>query len=188
MDGRKKCGRCGETKSGSEFWRDTKHGRRCYCIACCKAYKHERNAKRVAMAIETKQCKQCEAVLPASEFYSHAYTADSLSQICKECVSIDRRAKKYGLTREEVLVFLSVPECQNPRCRMPFEHGPVGDKQMNFDHCHSMGHLRGVLCTRCNTAAAGRVYECIERLRGLVQYLKDSEAMRREQRSTCGSA
>ena len=51
---------------------------------------------------------------------------------------------------------------------MEFAH--TGDERI--DHCHENGHVRGVLCNRCNIAASGRSEEAIPRLRGLVAYLE----------------
>lgn len=192
MDGSKKCSRCGRLKPLKFFYQDKKLGTRPYCISCCRSLKKAARAAREAVIGESipaeKECLMCKQTLPASEFYKNVAAAAFLNPRCKECQSIDKRAKKYRLTVEEVTAYLAVPECQNPMCRAPFAPGKEGDKQMQFDHCHGRGHLRGVLCSKCNTAAAGKVYECIERLRGLVQYLEDSEARRVERRATCHSA
>lgn len=192
MDGTKKCGRCKADKPLAEFCNAHGGGKQSYCKPCEAAYHKERRAKHRAEADsrtpDHKKCSMCRVVLPSSCFYILYSSRDCLRDMCIECASIDKRAKRYRITVEEVIAYLCVPECQNPLCRMPFAPGKEGDQQMQFDHCHGNGHLRGVLCMRCNTVATGKVYECIERLRGLVQYLEDSEARRVERRATCHSA
>lgn len=189
MDGQKRCGRCGAVKPMDAFHADRANGGQSYCKTCRTTYQRERRERRSASAaefmVEQKKCKVCCEVLPASCFYVHFGSKDCLRDTCAECESIEKRAKKYKLSVDDVLVFLRVPECQNPMCRMPFAPGRDGDMQMHFDHCHGRGHLRGVLCRQCNAAASGRVYECIDRLRGLIQYLKESEARSSEQRAAC---
>lgn len=47
----------------------------------------------------------------------------------------------------------------------------LADKQMNLDHCHETGTLRGVLCNRCNTGL-GCFEDSIEVLRQAAAYLE----------------
>ena len=50
----------------------------------------------------------------------------------------NQRAKRYGLTREQVETLLAVP-CAI--CGNPSEH---------IDHCHTTGKVRAALCGFCN--------------------------------------
>ena len=188
MDGRKLCGKCGDTKPLSEFHTSNRRGWQAWCKTCSKEYSKNRHLQRGLMIdkllVDEKVCLHCGMLLPAAEFYRHACSPDGLRSSCIECQSLEKRAKKYRLTFADVAIYLQVPECQNPNCRMPFPPGAEGDRLMHFDHCHGRGHMRGVLCSRCNTAAAGQVYECIERLRGLIDYLKRSEARLNERKRT----
>lgn len=54
------------------------------------------------------------------------------------------RAKKYGITQESYMELL---EIQQHRCAIC---GDTMDKPC-VDHSHTHGHVRGILCTRCNT-------------------------------------
>ena len=81
------------------------------------------------------------------------------------------RLWKYGLTKQELDAWLSVPVCQVPGCNYVFR----SDSDQQFDHDHESGHLRGVVCPFHNTsmrskAKAGR--DTIDDLLAMVAYLK----------------
>lgn len=42
----------------------------------------------------------------------------------------------------------------------------------NLDHCHRTGRIRGILCTRCNTAL-GKFRDNIELLQAAIEYLQN---------------
>ena len=146
------------------------------CRECTSSYNKARLASRrktVAIASE-KQCACCAETLLSDEFHKCATGVGGLDTYCKACHALRKRASKYGLTVEEVCIFLQVPECQNPACRHTF----ADEQEMHFDHCHDMGHFRGVLCRLCNTAASGMGSDCVRRLTGLIEFLqRDMEAV-----------
>ena len=167
----KYCSKCEEVKATSDFHRraGAKDGLACWCRQC----KRKHNADRYLVLLgnttaESKFCPDCETDLPADCFRPHAGGVGGLEAYCRECEANRRRARKYGLSLEEVCLFLQVPECMNPACRYVFQ----SKQEMQFDHCHDGNHFRGVLCMRCNVAAAGNVAECAARMRGLVDYLE----------------
>lgn len=47
-------------------------------------------------------------------------------------------------------------------------------EDLNIDHCHNTGVIRGVLCTPCNHIL-GRVNDNPEILRALIQYLESHQ-------------
>jgi hypothetical protein len=55
-------------------------------------------------------------------------------------------------------------------------------KRLAVDHCHTNGHVRGLLCWRCNTTL-GKVEDNSELLRKMAAYL-DEDFQRKEQRKT----
>jgi hypothetical protein len=136
------------------------------------------------MSVKKKRCGRCKKDLPVSEYYKSA--RKGLQSYCKACGlesvkqhqqsvgrSILNRARNYGLAKEEVVQFLAIPCCQ--ACRRPFET----EFQMKFDHCHTGGHFRGVLCHSCNQACQGTSLAAAERLRKCIDYLvRDEERMR----------
>lgn len=63
----------------------------------------------------------------------------------KESILYARRLKKYQITHED---YLAIMQRQNNRCAIcRCEEPRLG---WAIDHCHSLGHVRGILCTRCN--------------------------------------
>lgn len=102
------------------------------------------------IAEELHGCKKCGRDLPRSHFYTHEGSRSGLHYWCRECcrsrMSLHARSKKYNISRDEVEVLLQIPCCQ--LCGASID----SDRAAKFDHCHSTGRLRGVLCNRCNTA------------------------------------
>jgi len=86
-----------------------------------------------------------------------------------------RFMKVYGITYEEWQAKL---EAANHRCEgcgaraedLP-PHHTSGRSGLSCDHDHRTGDVRGPLCPKCNTVL-GFVDDSIERLEGLVAYLK----------------
>ncbi len=56
--------------------------------------------------------------------------------------------KRFGITLEE---FDCLSIAQNHVCKICNEPEKV-NKNLNVDHCHKTGKIRGLLCTSCNTA------------------------------------
>lgn len=55
------------------------------------------------------------------------------------------RKRKYGITQDE---FNKIAQAQNERCAC------CGKKKtLVVDHCHKYGHIRGLICGNCNSAA-----------------------------------
>jgi hypothetical protein len=124
-----------------------------------------------------KQCSMCNLVKPAKEFYKESRVADGLTARCKECTRAAANTS-YQSRREEVLQSHKDKYCakknrekalmrnygmtltewnqmfaeQNYRCAICGSMDPMNDSR-NFcvDHCHTMGHVRGILCSPCNT-------------------------------------
>lgn len=135
-----------------------------------------------------KRCSKCERDLPLSEFYARAKSKDGLQAWCKACnlqsvktyqakqgKSVVHRMARYKLTEDEVQAYLQVPACQACGSVIPTE------TDMRFDHCHQHGHVRGVLCHRCNLTCIGDAEECVIRLELCLAYLLRDLENRREQ-------
>jgi hypothetical protein len=82
------------------------------------------------------------------------------------CPKHDVRARKYGLSAEEIIAWLAIELCQ--ACGNP----PLEGRILHIDHDHSTGLVRGMLCNGCNTAL-GLLQEDIARIRGLEAYLSE---------------
>jgi hypothetical protein len=126
---------------------------------------------------DAKTCPRCSVNKPASDFHRSQQTSDGLNSYCKPCTaeygreyaprrrslrrSGDRRAalraaerkyrldRKYGLTLDEYHEMLSA---QGSTCAICEADEPGGRGSWHVDHCHSGGHVRGILCFRCNFA------------------------------------
>lgn len=125
-----------------------------------------------------KTCSKCGLTKTTGDFHRRARSPDGLQAWCKECTrggvnayqkrvgrSVINRSVKYGLTIDEVNAMLEIPICQ--ACAAAFAE----EFEMKFDHCHEVGHFRGVLCHSCNMACQGRSKEAIERLIACIDYL-----------------
>ena len=108
-----------------------------------------------------KQCTKCKQSKPSEEYSKCKTTKDGLQSWCREC---NRKAgkkyyannkhkwkkdtystnlKKLGCTEEEYLAAMSTSDS----CQI------CGDKErLCYDHCHTTGKFRGVLCQKCNSA------------------------------------
>lgn len=118
-----------------------------------------------------KLCSRCKNIKPESEFYKNKSKEDGYSHNCKECGkyytkkwksenrdavkrynkknSINRNLiKRYGITLDDKRNMLNI---QNNRCKIcgnEFEE----ESSAFVDHKHENGLVRGLLCTKCNTA------------------------------------
>lgn len=86
---------------------------------------------------------------------------------------INRRAKLrgYGLTESS---YAALKKVQNNRCAIcgvdeTSSRCPAG--RLGIDHDHSTGKVRGLLCSRCNSAI-GLLYDCPEILQSAARYLE----------------
>lgn len=135
---------------------------------------------------ESKYCTKCETTKPRSDFHRKSKAKDGLQHACKECnkakvkgwqqdnpdywltqnnrsdrISKQKRARKYGLTVEEVEALLvSTTVCQ------------ICGREVNLyiDHCHETGRVRGLLCLQCNTSL-GNFNDDVALLHRAIEYL-----------------
>lgn len=86
-----------------------------------------------------------------------------------------QRLKVHGLTPEDYDRMWREQEgkCANPRCgaRFPLEARDYRSNALQVDHCHASTAVRGLLCPGCNKAL-GDIHDDVERLLGLVEYLR----------------
>jgi hypothetical protein len=88
-----------------------------------------------------------------------------------------RMKKLYGITFEQFDEMMAAQggKCANPACDKTFE-GKMAETYrkkdgLHIDHDHKTGRVRGLLCARCN-ATLGHARDSIDRLAGLIEYLK----------------
>lgn len=82
-----------------------------------------------------------------------------------EEININRRLRKYGLSREQ---FLQMINEQNGKCANKY---CISDNSsLAIDHCHFSNNVRGILCDNCNTAL-GLLKDSMSSIEGLKTYL-----------------
>lgn len=93
------------------------------------------------------------------------------------CACCERTTSLYGITtpqRDKML------EDQNGECRIcgnsiRFRTKKGTDrKSAVVDHCHTNGHVRGILCGSCNTML-GYAYDNPDNLKSAIKYLEESD-------------
>lgn len=74
----------------------------------------------------------------------------------------------YGITLEQ---YYAMYEAQDHKCAIcKKEHELGGKVGLAVDHCHSKGHVRGLLCVKCNHAI-GKFEDNVEFLNNAIAYL-----------------
>jgi hypothetical protein len=124
-----------------------------------------------------KKCAMCGLVKQAKDFYKEKRVSDGLTARCKECTK-QAANTSYQSRREEVLQSHKDKYCakknrekalmrlygmtieewnamfaeQNYRCAICGSTDPFSDSgNFSVDHCHTFEHVRGILCSHCNT-------------------------------------
>ncbi len=85
----------------------------------------------------------------------------------KETRKWNRLKRLYGLTPDDFDLLFSR---QNGMCAIC--EAKIGGRNMHVDHCHKNGHVRGLLCSKCNQAI-GLFDENEEKMAKAIQYLRD---------------
>lgn len=107
----KKCSKCGEVKSSSDFYKHPKDGLQAQCKKCQRLGKRKGNKSREDLKKEVypragyKKCSKCQKVLPYAEFNLRGRCGE-LRACCKECASSEFTAWSRGegaLPREKLL-------------------------------------------------------------------------------------
>jgi hypothetical protein len=104
---------------------------------------------------------------PLSE-YSHKRPKNrqpGLQPRCKTCCAEDTKLwniknketarerylqRHYNISESEYLAMLLSQHNQCILCYKEFSDGPFGPDSPVVDHCHTQGHVRGILCNECN--------------------------------------
>lgn len=119
-----------------------------------------------------KPCASCSQRLPVDSFYKNAKARSGLTSICKSCWSDRLIESKYELRPEDYRRMIDA--CDN-RCEICGRHGlDSPHARLSVDHCHARGHVRGMLCTYCNTAI-GLMNDNVETLERAAAYLRERQ-------------
>ena len=81
-----------------------------------------------------------------------------------------RLKANYGINQKDYEAML---KAQNFSCKIcEKKHIEKRGKKLHVDHCHKNGHVRGLLCSACNTAL-GKMKDDVDHLRNAICYLED---------------
>lgn len=145
-----------------------------------------------------KHCSVCGELQPIANFSTEKRSVDGKSSACKKCVGAYQREwyknncekqKKnskdwksqnpyknhknhiravYGVSESE---YNSMFDAQKGCCAICLTHQSDMKRRLAVDHCHTHSHIRGLLCTNCNTAL-GMLKDNIQALERAVDYLR----------------
>lgn len=139
-----------------------------------------------------KTCSKCGDDKPLSEYYKDRSTKDGYKASCKTCNKLVRTRegapkakyykredrwrrifKNYGITEEN---YNRMVIEQNNKCAIcnleEIERYFTGEiRHLCVDHCHEIGTVRGLLCSKCNQAI-GLLKDSITLLSNAIEYLK----------------
>jgi len=139
------CSSCGEPKSESEFWKNSKarDGLNCACKKCLSA-KHFIYYKANQTKITARQAKW--------------------SRQNRDRRNLAQWKWKYGFSRREHEALKSFQENRCAICSAP--------KRLYVDHNHATDRVRGLLCGACNSAL-GLFKDSVPSLEKAVAYLQN---------------
>lgn len=137
----------------------------------CKACRADREVSRgKERGAAVRRCHKCQAPVPEAA----GKPGKTVCGNCRAEKSRDRQAyerkrtlRKYGLTQEQYDRLLVSQGGRCPGCGTD----EPGAKGWCIDHCHTGGHVRALLCFRCNLVI-GQVNEDPATLRALADWLE----------------
>lgn len=145
------CVKCFKTKDLEQFKKLHGSGYSSYCEAC------RGSARRSMRRIKTKEERSAAHKKWRTNNPKAADKRD------------ERNLKVHGLTMEE---FKSMSKAQNDVCAIcskPHDESSMF-KRLHVDHCHDTGKIRGLLCSRCNTAL-GLFKDDVQVMQKAIDYL-----------------
>lgn len=92
---------------------------------------------------------------------------------CKKCYNKRIQLFKYGLSLKTYLYMLNQ---QNNKCAICNKLLDLG-ANTHIDHCHDLGHNRGILCKQCNSGI-GSFQDNEDILENAIKYLKFNRVKR----------
>lgn len=123
-----------------------------------------------------KSCRWCQEVFEPKA-PSHHYCSDG----CKDRSRTDQYyINQYGVSLLEVERMLVAQENLCAICRREgFKMHDGVFMNLNLDHCHSTGVVRGLLCHNCNRAL-GLLKDDVDVMQRAIDYLKGATTIRKE--------
>lgn len=131
-----------------------------------------RETKRAYDRVRYPEIKEKHKAIARAWYYAHQEQQKAKSRAAYQAQKYERaakeREKKFGLTQEGFDALLAV---QNGRCAICRSETPGGRGGFAVDHCHEIGHVRGLLCTNCNNGL-GRFKDNPDHLIAAADYLR----------------
>lgn len=164
------CKRCGSKKQITEFYKRAERGDRARRCKECELANHKIQRTNYTLrhtaefyndvlgnVSRKKTCCSCNEDLHPSHFTKQKARSDGFASKCRVCEAKTRdpqRTRKNRLLREYGITL------QNYKAMLKSQRGlcaicgsePGKGKFLDVDHCHAGGHVRGLLCNRCNQA------------------------------------
>lgn len=132
--------------------------------------------------MDQKLCTSCQQHKNLESFKKNKNGKFQRYSICKKCSS-ERSKYRYAngdsyAVRLQRLYGLSVNEYEqmyaeaNGCCQVCGVSEESLNKRLAVDHCHATGKVRGLLCSKCNTAL-GQLDDSLEKISSLYSYLNE---------------
>ena len=136
-----------------------------------------------------KKCTGCNEIKSLEHFHRNKLALDGVHSSCKICRNTARKlsskAKEYtenykDRQKENDLKrrfninsqqYEAMLVAQDFSCGICGTHQKDLDKSLAVDHCHKIGTVRGLLCSKCNLSLGG-FQDSIETLEKAILYLK----------------
>ena len=138
------------------------------CQACHEYKTWDNYSSKTTRGKVGKQpkCKVC-AAKETREWYSNN----------KDTAKNTALLKTYGITLAEYKARLVEQNYTCPICYKVFSDGAFGPDSPVVDHCHTNGHVRGIICNECNRGL-GYFRDNIMALNNAAKYLaRDAQAL-----------
>lgn len=168
----KACSKCGESKPLSSFYANRKaaDGHRGDCKSCVLKSRRERyendgeTLRQRSNSYKSNNPEKIAAWRAANPDKVKTYGRRSL-------------LRAYGLTEDDFAAMLDAQEGKCAICGTS-EPGGAANDTWKVDHDHATGHVRGLLCHRCNLGL-GYFRDNPESLEAAIAYLANSAAARK---------
>jgi hypothetical protein len=196
----KRCSACGQLKPCSEFYknRSTADGLQECCRIChLEAQRRSVLKRKTVSPPPKKRCPRCDRVVLLAGWNKNKASFDGLQVYCKECSHAassrayhKRKAadpewyerQKKACVRRDLRRTLRLHGVDEEAYEALVARGcsicgglPNGTGRYAFDHDHTTGKFRGLLCSVCN-AALGGFKDDVELLMNAAEYLRRHKA------------
>lgn len=120
-----------------------------------------------------RTCRSCNTSIQKEREKKKCGSEEQAVEYRRE-ISFRHKTKRYGITSDEARSMLSGQDskCSICSCEISF-YSESRNTQACFDHNHTTGRLRGLLCSRCNSAM-GLLRDDTNIAHKLIEYLENT--------------